>query len=101
MRGHGALRLCPPYGLRPHHVVFDFEPPTRSITLPLSLSLSASRVIDQNSVFLDRLDQNNACRFRAAFAEKLSSALPDAPLMEDVADGKPVEIGLPRIFLLQ
>ena len=40
-----------------------------SITLPLSLSLSASRVIDRTPFFLDRLDKNNACRFRTARRE--------------------------------
>jgi hypothetical protein len=35
-----------------HHVVSDLEPPIRSITLLLSLSLSTSLVIDQTPSFL-------------------------------------------------
>src|SRR5262245_1548342 len=95
MRGRGASRLCPPYG--PHYVVSDREPPTRSITLPLSLSLSTSLVIAQAPFFLTASTKTTPAAF-GPVAEKLSSAFPDEPLTEIPPNGIPVEMGLPRIF---
>ena len=51
-----------------------------------------------DAVFLDRLDKNDACRFRTG-RRKMSSAFPDAPLKEMLPNGVPVAIGLPRIFV--
>ena len=55
-------------------------------------------MIDQTPFFLTASTKTTPAAF-GPLAEKLSSALPDAPLMEMLPNGKPVEIGLPRIFI--